>query len=269
MFRKINIILIGIIVFIVVASSCNNYKKLMKSNDYEKKYEKGMMYYEKKDHARAQPIFEELRTLFRGTEKGEKVALYYANCTFELGEYTLAAYLYRDFARQFPASKDKEKATFRVAYCYYLLSPELTLDQSDTETAVSELQYFLDKYPNSELRKDAEKYIDELRKKLETKAYRNAMLYHTIGDYKAAIVALKNVMLDFPDTQYREEILFTIVKSSYLLATNSIQSKQKERYKNTIDAYHIFIDNYPNSKKIKEAENFYNNSLKGIEKNGI
>ena len=261
--------------------SCNGYKKLMKSSDYEKKYEKGLMYYERgentrnrkqagKDYSRAQSIFEELRTIFRGTEKAENVAYYYAKSTFEVDEYTLASYLFKDFVRQFPLSSRKEVALFYSAYCYYLLSPEIALDQSDTEIAIQELQYYIEKYPKSDKRAEVEKYIDELQNKLEQKAFNNAMLYFTISDYKAAIVALKNVTIDFPDTKHREEILFTIVKSSFLLAENSISSKQKERYKNTIDSYYIFIDNYPNSKKIKEAEKYYNNSLKFLEsKNGL
>mgnify|MGYP001461364136 FL=1 len=76
---------------------------------------------------------------------------------------------------------------------------------------------------------------------------------------------MKLVLADFPDTKYREDILFTIVKSSYMLAENSVIAKKKERYKNTIDAYFTFVDNFPESKNLKEAEKFYNNSLKYID----
>lgn len=239
----------------------------MRSADYEKKYEQAVKYYEKEDYARSQPLFEELRTVFRGTDKAENTWYYYAKSSFGLDEYTLAGYLFKEFNRQFPISTKQAECQFMAAYCFYLLSPEVKLDQSDTETAISELQYFVEKYPNSDKREEAEKYIDHLREKLENKAYDNAMLYFTISDYKAAIVALKNVLIDFPDTKHREEILFTIVKSSYYLAENSIIKIQKERYKNTIDAYYIFVDNFSDSKKIKEAEKYYNNSLKFLETN--
>ncbi|MDR2835693.1 MAG: outer membrane protein assembly factor BamD [Bacteroidales bacterium] len=262
---KLKIFSLIIFVFLIGFSSCNDYKKLMKSTDYEKKYERAMQYYEKNDFARAQTVFEELRTIFRGTEKAENVSYYYAKSTYGIGEYTLAGYLFKDFTRQFRASSRAEECQFLSAYCYYLLSPSISLEQIDTETSIAELQYFIEKYPNSEKKAEAEKCLDELQNKLELKAYNNAMLYHTIGDYKAAIVALKNVSIDFPDTQHREKILFTIIEDSYLLAKNSIYSKQKERYKNTIDAYYKFVDNYPNSNKIKEAEKYYTNSLKFIE----
>jgi outer membrane protein assembly factor BamD len=263
--------IIIIIVLLVFVSACNNYKKLMKSTDYEKKYEKALAYFnrgKKNDYLRAQTLFEELRTIFKATDKAEHVVYYYAMSTYNVGEFTLAGYLFKDFGRQFPMSSRREECAFLSAYCYYLLSPLTSLEQTDTETAINSLQYFVEKYPQSEKRTEAEKYIDELSDKLEQKAFDNAMLYFTIGDYKAATVALKNVTIDHPNTKHREEILFTIVKSTFLLAENSVPAKRLERYKSTIDNYYIFIDNFPHSKRIKEAEKYFNNSQKFIEKNG-
>lgn len=264
MILKTRFLFIIILIFLGL-SSCNNYKKLMKSADYEKKYAQALVYYEKEDYARSQALFEEMRTVFRGTDKAENTWYYYAKSSFGIGEYTLAGYLFKEFNRQFPVSNKREECQYMAAYCYYLLSPELKLDQTDTKRAIEELQYFVENYPNSDKRQEAEKYIDHLTGKLEDKAFNNAMLYFTISDYKASVVALKNVLLDYPDSKHKEEIFFTILKSSYLLAGNSVAKKQKERYKNTIDAYFAFVDNFPESKKIKEAEKYYNNSLKFLE----
>ncbi len=254
----------------ILAASCSDYSKLMKSSDYELKYTKAVEYYEAEDYYRAQSLFEDLRGIYRGTDKAEKITYYNAYCSYGLGELSLAAYLFKDFARIYPASEHVEEVEYLAAYCYYLISPASSLEQTYTISAISELQLFIEKYPQSEKRAEAEELIDKLQFKLETKAYNNAMLFYTIMDYKAASTALKNVLKDFPDTQYREDIMFTIVKSSYLLAENSVYSKQYERYKTTIDEYYAFVDKFPESKKIKEAEKIYTNSLKFIEnKNGL
>ncbi len=108
--------------------------------------------------------------------------------------------------------------------------------------------------------------IDKLRWKLEIKSFNNAKLYYDLKDYKAAIVALKNSLLKFPDTQYREELLFLILKSSYMLAENSINKKKVERYNNTLTEYHAFIDEYSNSNKQKSAERIYDNTLNKLDK---
>jgi outer membrane protein assembly factor BamD len=82
-------------------------------------------------------------------------------------------------------------------------------------------------------------------------------LYYNLGDYKASIIALKNCLNEYPDTKYREEILFLILKSSYLLADNSIYSKRKERFQDTVDEYYTFISEFPESKYVKEAQKMY------------
>jgi outer membrane protein assembly factor BamD len=45
----------------------------------------------------------------------------------------------------------------------------------------------------------------------------SAKLYYNLGDYKAAVIALNNSIEQFPETKYREEIMFLILKASYLL----------------------------------------------------
>lgn len=255
-----------LIPIILILSSCSDYQKLLKSSDYELKYEKAIEYYEDDDYYRSQSLFDELRSIYRGTDKSEKISYYSAYCSYGLGELALSAYLFKEFAKQYPSSEHTEEVEFLAAYCYYQISPESSLEQAYTKAAIAELQLFINKYPESEKRLEAEELIDKLQYKLETKAYNNAVLFFNIGDYKAAITSMKIVLTDYPDTEYREDILFTVVKSSYLLAENSIYTKQKERYKNTIDAYYTFVDKFPESKKVKEAEKFYSNSLKFIEK---
>ncbi|MDD4215780.1 MAG: outer membrane protein assembly factor BamD [Bacteroidales bacterium] len=251
---------------ILVTTSCSEYQKLVKSSNYELKFEKAVEYYENEDYYKSQSLLEELRSIYRGTDKAEKISYYQAYCSYGLGEFSLAAYLFKDFARLYPSSEHTEEVEYLAAYCYYLISPEPSIEQTYTKAAIQEFQIFLEKYPNSEKRTEANELVDKLQYKLETKAFNNAYLFFNIGDYKAAITSLKLVLTDFPDTDYREEILFTVIKSSFLLAENSVEAKKKERYKHTIDAYFTFVDNFPKSDKIKEAERFYNNSLKIIEK---
>ncbi|HOZ29871.1 MAG TPA: outer membrane protein assembly factor BamD [Bacteroidales bacterium] len=270
MFKKSLKYCVFVVLMSLFFSSCSDYQKVLKSTDYDLKYQKAVEYYEEGDYYRAQSLFDDLRGIYRGTDKSEKISYYIAYCSYGLGEFSLSGYLFKEFAKLYPLSEHVEEVEFLAAYCYYLISPETSLEQSYTIAAIAELQSFVDKYPNSEKQSEAEELIDKLQLKLETKAYNNAMLFYTIMDYKAATIALKNVLKDFPDTQFREDIMFTILKSSYLLAENSIYSKQKERFESTIKEYYAFVDFFPQSKKIREAEKIYTNSLKFIEnKNGL
>jgi outer membrane protein assembly factor BamD len=56
-----------------------------------------------------------------------------------------------------------------------------------------------------------------------------------------------------------------ILESSYKLADNSVPSRRRERFQNTIDEYYNLISEFPETKYLKDAERMYNNSVKSIE----
>jgi len=262
MFKKLGYILVITLIF----SSCSKYQKLLKSSDYESKYKMGVMYYEKGDFARAYNLLEELHGIYKGTKRAEKVYFYLAGSHFGKKEYIMAGYHYGMFARTYPSSEYTEEAFFKSAYCAYLNASSASLDATYTLDGIKSLQLFIDKYPQSKHVTESNNLIDELRNRLEEKAYNNAVLYYNISDYKAAVIALKNVIVDFPDTKYREDILYLVVKSSFTLAEKSIPKKQNERYQKTIDEYYVFADEFPESKKAKDVEKIYNKSRKFLNK---
>jgi outer membrane protein assembly factor BamD len=251
---------------LLVISSCSKYDKLVKSTDLDKKYEAAMKYYEKGNYVKAITLLEELVSVYRGTAKAETILFYYAYTNYNLGDYILASYHFKNFVKTYPNSGHAEECAYMAAYCYYLNSPPYSLDQTDTRAAMREFQSFVNQYPKSLRLSGANEIIDKLRAKLEKKSYEIAKLYYHIGDYKASIYAFKNVLNDFPDTKYREELSYLIIKSSYLFAINSIDSKKEERLKSTIEAYHNFVDNFAQSSYAKDAESIYESAVKMKEK---
>jgi outer membrane protein assembly factor BamD len=251
---------------IAALASCSKYSKLLKSTDVELKYTKAVEYYDAGDYAKALSLFDELGTLFRGTARSEAVHHYIANCHYHLKDYYFASYYYKNFAKTYPNSPLAEESLFKSAFCAYKNSPNPSLDQRDTNQAIDEFQLFLDKYPNTALKDSANKMIDELRLKLETKAYNSAKLYYQTENYKSAAIALNNLLREFPESKHAEEIEFLIVKSQYLLAINSIDSKKEERFTATIESYHKFVDHFKSSKYLKQAETYYANAVKELER---
>src|SRR5690606_19541175 len=120
----------------------------------------------------------------------------------------------------YPTSPYAEECTFLSAYCQYLSSPRVDLDQTSTYNAIDELQYFVNRYPRSTKIDTCNKLIDELRLKLETKAYNNAYLFYNMEYYNSASVLFAQLLRDFPDTKRRPELYYMIVKSGYLYANN-------------------------------------------------
>ena len=150
------------------------------------------------------------------------------------------------------------------AYCYYLDSPIYSLDQDNTTKAIEALQYFITLYPKSDRVAEAGKLIQNLRDKLEQKSYENAKLYLTISDYQAAVISFNNTLRDYPDTRYAEEIEFLIIKAQYLYAKNSLETKQEDRYSQAIEYANEFLEKHPESKYVKDANDYIKDSQEGI-----
>ena len=242
------------------------FNKLLKSNDMEAKYVAAIKYFEKEDYTKALTLFEELTNVYRGTSKAEEISYYLAYSNYNLNDYIIAGYQFRNYVKNFPNSKHTEECAYMNAYCFYLNSPPYSLDQVDTRLAIKEFQRFTNQYPKSERIEKCNEILDILRGKLERKSAENAMLYYNMGDYRASAVAFFNHVKDFPDSKRAEQFSYLVVKSNYLMAINSIEKKKEERFKATVESYLKFVDAYPNSQYLKDAEMVYTSALKNLEK---
>jgi outer membrane protein assembly factor BamD len=151
------------------------------------------------------------------------------------------------------------------AYCTYLDSPKFSLDQTNTYEAIDAFQLFINRYPRGDRAQQATEYIDELRQKLLDKAYNIGNLYYKMEDYRAAIVSYESLLKDYPDTEYKEEILYKIIKAYYEYAMKSIEVKKKERYESAVKAYLDFISLYPESEYIDDVQKMRNKVVDKLE----
>jgi outer membrane protein assembly factor BamD len=260
------LIITGLSVFMIFVTGSCEYHKLKKSKNPEVKTQAAHDYYDAGKFAKALPLYEDIILMKRNTQGYEKILYRYADSYYQVKDYILAGYYFRKFTEAFPKSEYAEDAQFMSAYCYYLDAPKTTLDQEATYTAINEFSLFLSKYSNSDKVGQCNELIDELREKLEKKAFDNASLYYDLGHYKAAVTALQNTLKDFPDTQYEEKTRFLIFKAAYTYADKSISSKQPERYRDAEKYYKQFISRFPNSESRKEADKLYSEINEILEK---
>lgn len=245
------------ILVIIVSASCSPYERLRKSTDYQLKYSKAFEYYEKYDYVRAGQLFDDLISIYRGTNKEDTVAYYQAMSYFRQKDYLTASHYFSTHYKNRRQSPFVEESEYRTGYCYYMQSPRPELDQEMTYSAIETFQTFLFRYPQSKYREDSEKYMAEMKDKLVDKSYITAKLYYNLSQYKASIIALNNSLSDYPETKHREELMFLLLRSSYLLAANSVPAKKKERFQSTLDEYYSFIGEFPESSYAKEAGQMY------------
>jgi len=247
-------------------SGCNSYDKLLKSNDVTLKYRAALEYFDKGNYAQAVPLLEDVYKFYIGTAQAETVSYDLAYSYYKVGEYTLAAFQFKTFADGYPLSKYTEDANYYYAYCLYLDSPGMELDQASTKGAINAFQAFADKYPESKRVDECNKSIDVLANKLEQKEINNALLYYKIEQYKAAVWAIRNALEDYPATKDKEHLSFVIVKSAYLYAANSVEEKKIERFTSALEYYSDFKEKYPISTFNPELEVIVNDCNRNIQK---
>ena len=257
---------------VVTLGACSKFSKLQKEGTLEQKYEAALQYYKKADYYHAGLLFEEITPLLNGKDarQAELAQFYNAYCNFKQANYNMAQFLFKNFYETFQRSEYAQEALYMHAYSLYKDSPNSNLDQTNTLTAISALQDFINTYPESAFREESTQLILELRDKLERKAYDKAKLYYktseaNIANFRSAVVAINNFQKDFPDSKYNEELAFLRVDAHYNLARLSFIDKQKERFQDVNKYYLAFIDKYPQSKYLRQAERFYENTQKELE----
>lgn len=270
MFKIKHVFILSFTVIALTIAGCKSrFEKIRLSNDVAKKYQEAIKLYNKKDYSKALILFEDLSQKYRGRTEAEDLNYYYAYTLFRLKDYTTARYQFKYFADTYPTSKNAEECRYMGAYCYYLDSPEYTLDQENTYKAIDALQLFINLYPKSERVAQASQYITDLRAKLELKAYTNSRLYYDLGgydiaNYKSSVISLKNAEIDFPDIKFIEEMDLLIVRSQYDFAKNSYPFRQEDRFTEAIGYANEFIEKHPESKYLAEAKTLKSNSEEGI-----
>ena len=172
--------------------------------DYDIEFESGKIALGKKKYIKAQDHFNTVVIGASHTELGDDALFYLGESFFYSKEYLMAIAEYDRLIRKMPFSPFIEKARYRICEAYLTLSPKYFNDQTYSEKALEKLQEFIDDYPNSDERQKAELDIKQLRNKLSEKSYRSGVLYMKMEEYKAALLAFKQVIELYYDTDFIE-----------------------------------------------------------------
>ncbi|MEP7279753.1 MAG: outer membrane protein assembly factor BamD, partial [Bacteroidota bacterium] len=245
-------------------TACSGFSKVQKSKDYEYKLKMADQYYEQKKYNFAQQLYEELFPIYKGTDRFEELYYKYAFCTYDLRDYLSAENLFKSFVEVFPNSKHSEEMDYMRAYTYYKQSPKVELDQTNTTKTMGFMQTFINTHPGSAKNKEASEIIDKCRVKMELKEQKSAELYFNLSLFKAAAISYTSLINNFPDSEKGDEYKLQVIKAYFEYATLSVEEKKEERFEQVITEYHDFLDRYPESKLLKEAEKYFTLSQTNI-----
>lgn len=260
----------SIVILIGLASCKSDFERIRTSNDVELMFKQADAYVEEEEYNKAILLYEMIIPAYRGKTEAEELNYKFADTHFKNGNYILSSHYFKTFADTYTSSPKREEALYLTAYSEFRQSPFTELDQGSSKAAIEAFQLFVNTYPDSDRVKDSNKYMDDLRAKLEEKAFSAGMLYYNLKNYSSAIQTFENMLKDYPGSDLSEEALYLIAKASHEWADKSIFTRQEERFNKTVKRCDLYLKKYPESENSERIVNYKNKCLEAINsfKNG-
>ncbi len=251
--------------FAALLGACSSVQPIIRTQDPEYIYQSALDFYEAEKWKKSAQLFENVARSYVGTEREDTISFFTARCKFKDGDYHTAISQLDTYRRFYGRSPFIEDAEGMLTLSYYNIAPGPERDQTDIVMALTTVNEFMSRYPFSDNIKVFEEVRDDLVQRLHDKSFMNAYTYYKIGRYKSALVAFKNALKEYPTTANREKILYYTVLASYELASNSVESKEADRYLALLDSYYTFVADFPESEYIKEVERVANIARKYLD----
>ena len=245
----------------------SEYELLLEGNDADAKYAEAFNLFNQGKYVKSSQLFESLASMTGGTERDDTVQYYWGLSNYRYRDYYTAETNFTTFIASYPLSPFAEDARYFRIDCLYRQTLRYELDQKPSYSAITAIKEYMSDYPDSPYCEICRTMLADLDERLDRKAYENARLYYKMEDYKAAIVAFRNVLKDDSENIYREDILYHIAMSTYKYASLSYPEKMKERYLVFVDDYLNFVGEYPDSSYRRELNTLYKRAQKFLGRN--
>ncbi len=261
--------IIAISVVACLLTGCaNEFNRIYKSQDNTMKYEYAKQYFAIGKYQQAATLLESVVTAQKGRNNAQESLYMLGMAYYNNGDFETASATFKKYFSNYPKGYYAEQACYNIGESLYESAPEPRLDQTPTVGAISAYQTFLDYYPESIYREDAQQRLFELQDKLVLKELLSAQLYYNLGgyfgninsntesNYESCIITAQNALKSYPYSELREKFSELIMKSRYYLAKNSSDEKKVDRYREAEDECYAFINEFPESKACATAQDF-------------
>jgi outer membrane protein assembly factor BamD len=225
--RKLSLITL---IIVLLLTGCTH-KKPINNLSADEFYEKAMIDFQNDRYNKAITNFKNVIFQYPGSDKMESAQYYIGESYFSMKKYADAINEYSFLINSFMGSSYYEDAKYKTALCYYHLSIKSILDQTDTKKAEELLKEFIEQYPGSKYREEAEEMIKCCHIKYIKKTLDSGKLYYKIGKYNAAIMYYEKA-LAMEDSDYMIEPIY----EHFVLVYKKIKNKEKlSRYIEELD----------------------------------
>ena len=277
--QRYSLILLFVLPFL---TGCGDYNSVMKTADYEYKYEAAKGYYTDGSYRKSAEAFMQVLAILKGTQYGDECLFMLGMSNYRMGDFEAASDYFKKYYQSYPKGHYVELCRYYCAMSYYNCVRDTRLDQTSTMEALNEFSTFLEYYPETQLKAQTQDMIFNLQDKLVEKEFLSAKMYYDLGtylgnmtssgcsNYESCVVTAQNALKDYPyaSPERKEELSILVLRAKYHLARQSVVEKRVERFRDAIDEYYAFLNEFPESQYMKEANNIFNHSERVVAKKG-
>ncbi|HTJ45986.1 MAG TPA: outer membrane protein assembly factor BamD [Kofleriaceae bacterium] len=189
----------------------------------QKNYDKGMDALKEKNWIQAVKYFSFIKSRFPYSKYAVLAELRLADAEYGAEEYLEAIDAYKLFIKFHPTHEMVVNgyASFKIGQAFYeqlpgdfwLMPPSYEKDQSPVEDAEEELRRFVEKYPDSPYRKEADKILAEVGRRLAAHEWYVAHYYWDKDKPMGTVLRLRRLLERYPNVGYDEEALWLLGKA--------------------------------------------------------
>ena len=209
----------------IFLSSCGISNPFDDNIPYKTRFDDGLAFFEEEKYVKSSQQFNIIVERASHTDLGDDALFFLAESYFLNEDYDLALIEFEKLVSRMGFSPYIEKSRWRICETLMLLSPNFYHDQDSSLKAITQIQEFLDDFPNSEYSKDADKLINELRTRLAEKNMETGKLYIKLKAYDSAMTSYEVVVNEYYDTKFFNDANMEIIRCLVLL-NKSDEAKQ-------------------------------------------
>lgn len=259
--------LLRIIVILSLAIGLNSCSKKKDKLIYEPKeqvnaykaYEEGLDALERNDFFYASKKFSEAELNSKNLDLSAKSAIMSAYSLYGINFYDEALENLNRFLKIYPSDKNIIYAHFLIAIIYFDQISDATKDIDPVLKAFEKVNFFLNKYPDTDYAIDLKFKKDLIENQLAAKEMYIAKYYISVKKWIPAINRLKIILKKYEKTIFIEEALHRLVEIHYHIGLENEAKKYAS----------ILGYNYNSGEWFKQSYKVLNKDYKIIKKNDL
>ena len=268
------------LIFLIVFSLQSCSKKEIKYESQDKKvnpytlYKEGFKEFEIGNYFLAEQKFSEAELNFLEVEFAAKSAIMSSYSLYGINFYTQALDNLDRYLKKYPADKNVMYAHYLIAIIHYEQISDEKKDLQPLIDAGIKIDFFINKYPDSDYSLDLKFKKDLIYNQLAAKELYVAKHYISVQKWVPAINRLKIIVKDYETTIFIEEALHRLVEIHYYLGLEDEAKKYAKILGYNYNSgewfeqsYKVLNKDYQLVKKIKKPindESFFKKILKKI-----